>query len=51
MGSGSTGVAALQSEFKFIGIERESEYFEICKKRLNHAKNQIELLGSDDTMK
>ena len=34
MGSGSTGVAALRSGFKFIGIERESEYMEICKARV-----------------
>ena len=34
MGSGSTGLAALQEGFSFIGIEREKEYFEIAKKRI-----------------
>lgn len=33
-GSGSTGVAALQEGFKFIGIEREQEYIEIAERRL-----------------
>lgn len=36
-GSGSTGVAAIQSGFKFIGIEREKEYVEIANKRIYHA--------------
>lgn len=34
MGSGSTGVAAIQSGFQFIGIEREAEYLEIASKRV-----------------
>lgn len=34
MGSGTTGVATTQLGFKFIGIERESEYLEIAKKRI-----------------
>ncbi len=36
-GSGSTGVAAVQEGFKFIGIEREAEYVEIARARLRHA--------------
>jgi hypothetical protein len=38
MGSGSTGVAARDAGFKFIGIEKEEEYFEIAKKRIGESK-------------
>ena len=38
MGSGSTGKAASLEGFKFIGIERESEYMEIAKSRIEAAK-------------
>jgi len=34
MGSGSTGKAAIKLGFKFIGIEKEQEYFEIAQKRV-----------------
>lgn len=34
MGSGSTGVAAKSEGFSFIGIERESEYFQISSSRI-----------------
>ena len=34
MGSGSTGVAALNKNKKFIGIEISDDYFNIAKKRL-----------------
>ncbi len=40
MGSGSTGVAAVKGGFGFIGIEREPEYFQIAKVRVDHAKRQ-----------
>ena len=46
MGSGSTGMAALSEGFRFIGIEREPEYFEIAEKRIfNHfpeAKKEVQ---------
>jgi len=34
MGSGSTGMAALSEGFRFIGIEREPDYFEIAGRRI-----------------
>lgn len=37
MGSGSTGVATLQLGDKFIGMEKEPEYFKIAEKRLSEA--------------
>lgn len=36
MGSGTTGCAAAKLGFNFIGIEREQEYIEIAKKRIEH---------------
>lgn len=39
MGSGSTGKAAVFEGFKFIGIERESEYLDIAKARIAWAAN------------
>jgi hypothetical protein len=35
MGSGSTGKAAVGLGFKFIGIEKNEEYFEIAKRRID----------------
>jgi site-specific DNA-methyltransferase (adenine-specific) len=35
MGSGTTGVAALNTGRNFIGIEREEKYFQVAKKRLD----------------
>ena len=34
MGSGSTGMAAKDEGFDFIGIEKEKEYFDICESRI-----------------
>ena len=41
MGSGSTGKAAMLEGFQFIGIEREADYMEIAKARINAAKTLI----------
>lgn len=43
MGSGTTGVAAIQMGRKFIGIEREPSYFEIACKRIELAVAQGDL--------
>lgn len=43
LGSGSTGVAARCEGFDFIGIEREPEYFEFAKARIEAASRQGEL--------
>lgn len=37
MGSGSTGKAAILEGFRFIGIEKEAEYLEIAKARIEFA--------------
>ena len=37
MGSGSTGVACVNTERKFIGIELERKYYEISKQRIENA--------------
>lgn len=41
-GSGSHGVAALRCNRKFIGIEIEEKYYQICKKRLINTEKNIE---------
>jgi len=43
MGSGTTGVAAIQLGRSFIGIEREPKYFDIACKRIEQAVAQGQL--------
>jgi site-specific DNA-methyltransferase (adenine-specific) len=40
MGSGSTGKAAVREGMEFIGIEREEEYYEIAKQRIENETNK-----------
>lgn len=43
MGSGTTGVAAVQMGRDFIGIERDPKYFDIACKRIEDAQRQGDL--------
>lgn len=43
MGSGTTGVAAIQMGRKFIGIEREPKYFDIACKRIEQSSRQVDM--------
>ena len=40
MGSGSTGVACVNTNRNFIGIELDDKYFEIAKQRISEARNK-----------
>ena len=44
MGSGSTGVACVNTNRNFIGIELEPKYYEIAKERIKEAKAQRRLI-------
>jgi len=46
LGSGSTGKAAMLEDFKFIGIERDPDYFAIACARLRHATAQTSLFAA-----
>lgn len=41
MGSGSTGVACINTNRNFIGIEKDDKYFEIAKDRIEKAKESL----------
>lgn len=45
MGSGSTGVACLNTNRNFIGIEKDETYFNIAKKRIESVEREKRLLG------
>ena len=47
MGSGTTGVAAVQMGRDFIGIEREPKYFDIACRRIEQAQRQGDLFIGD----
>jgi len=51
MGSGTTGVAAANTDRNFIGIERDPEYFDIAVGRIQQARQQFDwcqTLAPDD---
>jgi len=45
MGTGTTGVAAVQMHRPFVGIERDPAYFDIACKRIEDAQRQGSLFG------
>lgn len=45
MGSGTTGVAAVQLGRRFVGIEADPGYFELACRRIEQAVNQGQLFG------
>ena len=45
MGSGSTGVACVNLQRSFIGIEREPKYFDIACRRIEDAQRQGRLIA------
>jgi DNA modification methylase len=47
MGSGTTGVAAIQLGRRFVGIEREPKYFDIACRRIEQAQKQGKLFHDE----
>lgn len=45
LGSGATGVAAVSSQRRFIGIEIEPTYFDLACRRIEQAQKQLHLEG------
>ncbi len=45
MGSGTTGVAAMNLQRQFIGIEREVKYFDIALRRIEDAQRQSRMFA------
>jgi len=43
MGTGTTGIAAIESEASFVGIEIERKYFDIACNRIEQAQHQLRL--------
>jgi site-specific DNA-methyltransferase (adenine-specific) len=50
MGSGTTGVAALQAGRQFIGVEMDADYFAIAEQRITEEQNrpkQLDMFGEE----
>ena len=43
MGSGSTGIACINTNRNFIGIELDNTYFEIAKKRIEEVNSKSKI--------
>ena len=43
MGSGSTGIAARNLGFRFVGIEKEKDYCDIAEKRISNTQGEKQL--------
>jgi site-specific DNA-methyltransferase (adenine-specific) len=50
MGSGTTGVACMNTGRQFVGMEMDPEYFEIARKRIETAANQQVDASGDEQM-
>ena len=48
MGSGSTGMAAKEENFDFVGIEKQKEYFNIASARIESVETKSTLEGFYD---
>lgn len=46
MGSGSTGVASVSMGRRFIGVEKDPQYFELARRRIEQELSQGELFSS-----
>lgn len=46
MGSGSTGIAAIQNNCNFIGIEKDDTYFELASKRMQDRVDELNGVGT-----
>ena len=47
MGSGTTGVAAVQMGRRFIGIEREPKYFDVACRRIEDAQRMTDMFAHE----
>ena len=46
MGSGSTGIACLNSNREFLGIEKDDDYFKIAENRIMDRQNEMNGVGT-----
>ena len=51
MGSGTTGVACVRTDRRFIGIEKEPKYFAIAVKRIEAELNRFPLIEPETRAK